>query len=62
MMQQRLAPRVEDAEKAERRAEVLWRPGDLEERLRTGREEQGVGHAFVLKASPARACGRVKNT
>src|SRR4249920_1233877 len=53
MMQQRLAPRVEDAEKAECGAEVLRRPGDLEERRRTRVEEQVVHHAFVLQSQPS---------
>src|SRR6266542_626389 len=52
MMKQRLAPRVEDAEKAERGAEVLRRPRDLEERRRTCLEEQVVDHAFVLQGQP----------
>src|SRR6266542_3773386 len=53
MMQQRLAPRVEDAEKAECGAEVLRRPGDVEERRRTRVEEQVVDHAFVLQGQPS---------
>ncbi len=40
---------MEDAEKAECGAEVLWRPRDLEERRRTGLEEQLVDHASVLQ-------------
>ena len=52
MMQQRLAPRVEDAEKAECGAEVLRRAGDLEERRRTRLEEQVVDDAFVLQGQP----------
>ena len=52
MRQQRLAPRVEDAEKAECGAEVLRRPGDLEERRCARVEEQVVDHAFVLQGQP----------
>jgi hypothetical protein len=48
MMQQRLAPRVEHAEKAERSAEVLRRPRDLEERRRTRLKEEVVDDPFVL--------------
>ena len=52
MMQQRLAPGVENAEKAECGAEVLRRPGDLEERRRARVEEQVVDDAFVLQGQP----------
>ena len=49
MVQQRLAPRVEDAEKAERGAEMLRRAGNLQERRGTRLEEEVVHHAFVLQ-------------
>jgi hypothetical protein len=49
MVQQRLAPRVEDAEKPERGTEVLRCAGDLEERRGTRLEEQVVDHPFVVQ-------------
>src|SRR5262245_30050747 len=49
MMQQRLAPGVEHAEKAEGGAEVLRRPGDFEERRRTRLEEEVVDDSLVLQ-------------
>jgi hypothetical protein len=49
MMQQGLAPRVEHAEKAECGAEVVRRPGDLEERRRTRVEEEVVDDSLVLQ-------------
>ena len=48
MVQQCLAPRVKDAEKAERGSEVLRRAGDLEERRRTRLKQQVVDDPFVL--------------
>jgi hypothetical protein len=53
VVQEGLPPGVEDAQKAERGAEVLRRPGDLEERRRTRVEEQVVDHAFVLQGHPS---------
>ena len=52
MVQERLPPRVEDAEKAERGAQVLRRACDLQERRRTRLEEQVVDHPFVLQGEP----------
>jgi hypothetical protein len=52
MVQQRLDPCVEDAEKAERGTQVLRRAGDLEERRRTRVEEQVVDDPFC-SARPA---------
>ena len=49
VVQERLAPRVEDAEKAERGTEVLRRARDLEERRGTRLEEQVVHDPFVLQ-------------
>jgi hypothetical protein len=48
VVQQILAPRVEHAEETNRRAEVLYVGGELEERRRARLEEQVVHDGFVL--------------
>ena len=52
VVQEGLPPGVEHAEKAECGAEVLRRPGDLEERRRTRLEEQVVDDALVVQGQP----------
>ena len=52
MVQQVLPPGVEDAQKAERGAEMLRRARDLEQRCGTRPEEQVVHHRLVLQRQP----------
>jgi hypothetical protein len=52
MVQQRLAPGVEDAQETDRRPEVPGRARDLEERLGTRAEEQVVHDPLVLQGKP----------
>ena len=54
VVQERLPPGVEDAQKAKRGAEVLRRARDLEECRRTRLEEEVVHHPFVLQARAPR--------
>jgi len=58
MVQQRLAPRVEDAEKAERGTQVLRRTRDLEECGGTGLEEEVIHHPFVLQRENRQRVGQ----
>ena len=49
VVQERLPPGVEDAQKAERGAEMLRRACDLQERRGTRLEEEVVHHPFVVQ-------------
>jgi len=49
VVQERLPPGVEDAQKAERGAEMLRRACDFQERRGTRLEEEVVHHPFVLQ-------------
>jgi hypothetical protein len=48
VMQQVLAPGVQNAEKADRRPEMLGIRGDLQQRVRAGLEQQAVDLLLVL--------------
>jgi hypothetical protein len=58
VVQECLPPGVQDAQKAERGAEMLRRARDIQERRGTRLEEQVVHHSFVLQREPCESMGK----